>query len=311
MGWEVQAVDMFRKILAPLDGSNVAEQVLPYVRVLAGGLEVPVELLGVVDLDIEQLTPQLPAEKRRHLDAIIEESSCRTELYLKEIAQTFPGAKVSFAVEKGRAAEMIIARAATDKDTLIAMATHGRSGVDRWLLGSVAEKVLRGSANPLLLVRAKADAKAEGELTLKSIVVPLDGSAVAESVLPTVLEVAKKLNMEIVLCRAFIVPYSPFGGIREHFTIVDELLGGIKAEAHDYLEKKAEELKKQGAHKVSCVLKQGAGADQIISLGRATPDNLIAMCTHGWSGPKGWVLGSVTETVVRHSGDPVLVIRAA
>jgi nucleotide-binding universal stress UspA family protein len=89
------------------------------------------------------------------------------------------------------------------------------------------------------------------------------------------------------------------------------LLGAIKGEARDYLEKKTEELKKQGANKVSYVLEQGTSADEIISLGRKTPDNLIVMCTHGRSGVKGWVLGGITETVVRHSGDPVLVIRAA
>jgi nucleotide-binding universal stress UspA family protein len=300
---------MYTKILTPLDGSAVAEQVLPYVRVLADGLKIPMGLLGVVD--IEELASQVPPEKRRYLDAMIEESVRRSGEYLRGVAQTVPRASVSFAVEKGRAAEVIIAKAAADKETLVTMATHGRSGINRWLLGSVAEKVLRGSANPLLLVRAKAEAKAEGELALKSIVVPLDGSEVAEKVLPTVLEIAKKLNIEIVLFRAFNVPYSAFGGVRDHFTIVDELLGGIKAEAHDYLKKKTEELKKQGANKVSYVLEQGNSADQIISLGRKTPDNLIAMCTHGWSGAKGWVLGSITETVVRHSGDPVLVIRAA
>jgi nucleotide-binding universal stress UspA family protein len=142
-------------------------------------------------------------------------------------------------------------------------------------------------------------------------VVPLDGSEVAESVLPTVLEMAKKLNIKIVLFRACNVPYSVFGGVCDHFAIVDELLGAIKGEARDYLEKKTEELKKQGAHKVSYVLEQGISADEIISLGRKTPDNLIAMCTHGWSGVKGWVLGGITETVVRHSGDPVLVVRAS
>ena len=241
---------------------------------------------------------------------MIEDSVRCSREYLKGVAQTFPDANASFAVEKGGAAEVIIAKAGADNETLITMATHGRSGIDRWLLGSVAEKVLRGSANPLLLVRAKAEAKAAGGATLKSIVVPLDGSELAESVLPAVLEMAKKLNIEIVLFRACNVPYSVFGGVREHIAIVDELLGGIKAEARAYLEKKTEELKKQGA-KVSYVLEQGASADQIISLGRKTPDNLIAMCTHGWSGVKGWVLGSITETVVRHSGDPVLVIRPA
>jgi len=300
---------MYKKILVPLDGSAVAEQVLPYVRTLAGGLKIPAELMGVVD--IAELPFHVSAEKERYLDTMIEDSVRRSGEYLKGVAQTFPRASVSFAVEKGRAEEVIIAKAVADKETLITMATRGRSGINRWLLGSVAEKVLRGSANPLLLVRAKAEAKTEGEVTLKSIVVPLDGSEVAESVLPTVLEMAKKLNMEIVLFRACNVPYSVFGGVRDHFAMVDELLGAIKGEARGYLEKKTEELKKQGANKVSYVLEQGTSADEIISLGRKTPDNLIAICTHGWSGVKGWVLGGITETVVRHSGDPVLVIRAA
>ena len=299
---------MYTKILVPLDGSAVAEQVLPYVRTLAGGLKIPVELMGVVD--VAQFDSHIAAEKGRYLDTLIEDSVRCSREYLEGVAQTFPGANVSFAVEKGGAAEVIIAKAGADNETLITMATHGRSGIDRWLLGSVAEKVLRGSANPLLLVRAKAEAKAAGGATLKSIVVPLDGSELAESVLPAVVEMAKKLNLKIVLFRACNVPYSVFGGVREHIAIVDELLGGIKAEARAYLEKKTEELKKQGA-KVSYVLEQGTSADQIISLGRKTPDNLIAMCTHGWSGVKGWVLGSITETVVRHSGDPVLVIRPA
>ena len=299
---------MYTKILVPLDGSAVAEQVLPYVRTLGGGLKIPVELMGVVD--VAQFDSHIAAEKGRYLDTLIEDSVRCSREYLEGVAQTFPGGNVSFAVEKGGAAEVIIAKAGADNETLITMATHGRSGIDRWLLGSVAEKVLRGSANPLLLVRAKAEAKAAGGATLKSIVVPLDGSELAESVLPAVVEMAKKLNLKIVLFRACNVPYSVFGGVREHIAIVDELLGGIKAEARDYLEKKTEELKKQGA-KVSYVLEQGTSADQIISLGRKTPDNLIAMCTHGWSGVKGWVLGSITETVVRHSGDPVLVIRPA
>jgi nucleotide-binding universal stress UspA family protein len=299
---------MYTKILVPLDGSAVAEQVLPYVRTLARGLKIPVEFVGVVDM--EELASPASAEKGRYVEPMIEDSLRRSGEYLKGVAQTFPYPNVSFSVGKGRAAEVIIAKAVADKKTLIIMATHGRSGLNRWLLGSVAEKVLRGSPNTLLLVRTKAEAKAEGAAPLKSIVVPLDGSKLAENVLPATLEMAKKLNIEIVLFRAFNVPYTVFGAVRDHLPIVDELLGGIKVEAREYLERKAQELKKQGANKVSYVLGQGNSADQIISMGRKTPDNLIAMCTHGWSGVKGWTLGSITETVVRHSGDPVLIIRA-
>ena len=77
-----------------------------------------------------------------------------------------------------------------------------------------------------------------------------------------------------------------------------------------YANAKVNELKANGIEKVSSISMFGSGADEIIDLGRNTPDNLIAMCTHGRSGVNRWVLGSVTEKVVRHSGDPVLVIRA-
>jgi nucleotide-binding universal stress UspA family protein len=87
------------------------------------------------------------------------------------------------------------------------------------------------------------------------------------------------------------------------------LINEVGNEAREYLEKKSAELKKLGVAKVTCTTKEGFGADEIISLGRKTPDNFIAMCSHGRSGVKRWVLGSVAETVVRHSEDPVLIVR--
>jgi nucleotide-binding universal stress UspA family protein len=84
----------------------------------------------------------------------------------------------------------------------------------------------------------------------------------------------------------------------------------LETEARSYLAEKVEELKQKGLTKVSAVVDFGYGAEEIIALGRKTPDNLIAMCSHGRSGIKRWVLGSVTEKVVRHSGDPVLVVPA-
>jgi nucleotide-binding universal stress UspA family protein len=90
----------------------------------------------------------------------------------------------------------------------------------------------------------------------------------------------------------------------------DALLNLVREEAGTYLEAKVNELHQNGVEKVSSILMVGSGADEIIDLARGTPDNLIAMCTHGRSGVNRWVLGSVTEKVVRHSGDPVLVVRA-
>ncbi len=298
---------MFTRILIPLDGSKTAEKVLPYARFLAGALKLPIELLAVVD--IAEMATHISAERARHLDTMIEDSARSSEQYLKRVASMFPGANTKCTVEKGKAEQAIIETAAVDKGALVTMATHGRSGINRWLLGSVAEKVLRGATNPLLLVRATEEAKAEA--TLKSIVVPLDGSELAESVLPTVAELAKTLKLAVVLFRAYNIPTGAYADGEGYDAVnYEELLTAMREEAVDYLEKRTEAVKKLGIANVSYVAQEGFAADQIISLSRKSPDNLIAMCTHGRSGVKRWMLGSITETVVRHSGDPILVVRA-
>jgi nucleotide-binding universal stress UspA family protein len=299
---------MYNKILIPLDGSETAEKVLPYARYLAGNLKIPIELLAVVD--IGEIAAHLSADTARFLDTIIEDGVRRSSIYLDGIARTFPGSNAKISVERGRAEEVIIAKAAADPAMLITMSTHGRSGLNRFLLGSVAEKVLRGTANPLLLVRATEKAKSDGKATLKSIIVPLDGSELAESVLPMVAGLAKRLDMEIELFRVYHIPHSVYAGDEGYFSAnYDELIEGVRNEAVAYLDKKATELKDLGVAKVSCVSKEGFPGDEIISLGKKTPDNLIAMCSHGRSGVRRWMLGSVAETVVRHSGDPVLITR--
>ena len=166
------------------------------------------------------------------------------------------------------------------------MATRGRSAIHRWLMGSVAEKVLRGATNPLLLVRANEEGKSDGAATLKSIVVPLDGSKRAETVLPRAVELAKKLSLEIVLTRAYQIPLSSaYGGAdAAYIPNPNALMNVVKEEAGAYLEAKVNELKQNGVEKVSSILLVGSGADEIIDLARTTPDNLIAMCTHGRSG---------------------------
>jgi nucleotide-binding universal stress UspA family protein len=297
---------MYTRILIPLDGSKTAEKVLPYARFVAGALKLPIELLAVVD--IVEMATHISADRARYLDTMIEDSVRNSEHYLRGIACAFPSG-TKWTVEKGKAEQLIIETAAADKGTLVTMATHGRSGINRWLLGSVAEKVLRGATNPMLLVRATEEGTTDGVATLKSIVVPLDGSELAESVLPMAATLAKKLYLAVVLFRAYNIPYNAYASGEDYYAAnYEELLTAMREEAVDYLEKKTEAVKKLGIANVSYVAKEGFAADEIISLARKSRDNLIAMCSHGRSGVKRWVLGSVTETVVRHSGDPVLVI---
>ena len=298
---------MYTRMLIPLDGSKVAEQVLPYARFLAKALGIPVELLGVIDL--EALVALSNPARGRHLDTLVAETMSRAATYLETAARSFHGAQVKCSVGKGGPENVVTEKAAADKNTLIVMATHGCSGIQRWPLGSVADKVIHGARNHLFLVRASEQGKTDGETALKTVIVPLDGSALAEQVLPGVIELAKKMKLEVVLMRAYALP--PAISAEDYGFYSADLLDHLESEARDYLSEKVNEIKQKGVENVTSVVNPGYGAEEIITLGRHTPDNFIAMRTHGRSGMQRWVLGSVTERVVDHSGDPVLIVRSA
>lgn len=296
------------EIIVTLDGSPLAEAVLPYVRVLAAKLCLPVELISVVDLT--ELARSAPGYEALFLDQLAEDETRRRREYLESSAQGFANGKTNRRILKGNTESGIVEYAARNPDAMIAMATHGRSGLNRWLLGSVTEKVLRSTRNPLLLIRATATTLTDEQAAIKSIMVPLDGSALAETVLPPVSALAEKLDAEVVLFRAYNIPagfYDAGGG----FAIdLDRLLAQTEADVLHYLEEKKAGLKKAGMGSVTIASRQGYDADEIINYAGNRPDRLIALCSHGRSGVRRWAVGSVAETVVRHCSSPVLVFRA-
>jgi len=299
---------MYSKILVPLDGSRLSEGILPYARSLAKAFKIPIDLLLVIDPETIS-TASSPGTDHYLYAAEANMKKNRSE-YLDETVRFFlPSLTVNCSVETGYPAEAIVYKASAHADTLVAMSTHGRSGVQRWFIGSVADKVLHICTNPLLLVRTAGKEPANEQAGLKTVIVPLDGSPLAELVLPHVTAMAKEMDLAVVLVRAYsntTEAYSTEG----HMPDIERLLESLKEEVKDYLEKKVQQLRDDGINKVSYVLAEGEAAGKIIDLARETPENLVAMCTHGRSGVGRWFLGSVTDRVVRHSGDPVLVIRA-
>lgn len=298
---------MFGRMLIPLDGSKTAEDVLPYARRLAADARVAVELLGVVEM--AEIAEDIASNQAAYAGALVREAVRNSTEYLEKLAQTFHNGKVRCNVQQGRPEDIIIAAASADRATLIAMATHGRSGVTRWLLGSVTEKVLRGTVNPLLVVRAPGNSKTDGEAALRSVIVPLDGSDVAETILSPVAALAKALDLQVLLIRVYGLPLPTYGGDDYYVPDYLELKDQIRDEAEGYLNSRASLLRAQGVAEVSTVVIEGSAADAIIDLARKTPDNLVALSPHGRSGLQRWVLGSVTEKVVRHCQDPVLIVR--
>ena len=299
---------MYKKILVPLDGSKISESVLPHARAFATALNIPVHLLQV--MAPETRIPSVAAQQDRSNNILTAEREHNGD-YLKEMSTSFfDPAAVSCLVRIGKPAEVIIKVAATNLDTLIAMATHGRSGVRRWLLGSVAEKVLHGADNDLLLIRAIEPIERKGAAAhLERLVVPLDGSKLAEQAVPCAVELAKKMNLELILLRVYLMPgvAYPTGSYAPDWKLLDR---ETRERASEYLQETIRQLRNEGFDRVSSMVLEGSAAEKIIGVGRENSGSLIAMSTHGASGVGRWVLGSITERVIRHSDNAVLVIRA-
>jgi nucleotide-binding universal stress UspA family protein len=240
------------------------------------------------------------------------------EEYLKKIAGSLPGlGEIRCTAEFGNPADKIIEIAAAEPASLIAMATHGYSGAKRWLLGSVAEKVLQGSKNDLLLTRT-ADGEPSDRAEFETMLVPLDGSPLAEKILPIVAELGLQLDLRVLLIQVVkhFYPAPPeaflpvFGASPPN---LKKLREEARAEASRYLNERVAELKTRGLTHVEAVVVNGGvdgAAAEIIDLADKTKDCLVAMCSHGATGISRWLVGSVTERVVRHSSRPVLVIRS-
>jgi nucleotide-binding universal stress UspA family protein len=289
---------MFSRILVPLDGSRLAEQILPFARFFATPLNLAVDLFTVIE-SASNHPSWSPARARGYLEGV-------REKYFSS------GVSTNFHVETGEAATVIIERYRNDPHCLIAMATHGMSGLRRWLMGSVTSKVVQHAANPLLIIRPTEKADPVIPASLRTIIVPLDGSALAEKALPTVIGLAKPLKLEVQLVRA----YTPAA---ETYIIADGVIAqstaqfnqNLKAEVETYLEGKVQALRAEGLENVTATAVLGDAASEIIDFARRTENNLVAMSTHGRSGVGRWLLGSVAEKVVQHSQDPVLLIRVA
>jgi len=287
---------MYTSILVPLDGSELAEQILPYARCFAEALRIPVSLLCVN----EPGSTVPDAFARAGAD------------YLAAVAENFfaGSAAVSRHVELGKPAEVIVEHAGSESGTLIAMATHGLSGIQRLFLGSVAYKVVHMAKNPLLLVRPEQERDPMKPVQLSTLCVPLDGSGLAEAICPVAIGLAAHLNLEVLLVRVYASPgESPVIGDGVILDVAHRMRDRIREEVETYLDGKVQQFQADGLGRVSSLAIQGDAAGEIIDLVRKTPNNLITMSTHGRSGLQRWVLGSVAEKVIHYSGDPVLLIR--
>jgi nucleotide-binding universal stress UspA family protein len=142
----------YKKILVPLDGSATSEAILPEIEKLASAFGASISLLHVVPILIFSGSMEPVVQYETITEALIKEG----EAYLRTIEKRLKdkGLTVERHLQQGNEAQLILEHSDQKDIDLIAMSTHGRSGVSRWLLGSVAEKVVRHATKPMLLVRS-------------------------------------------------------------------------------------------------------------------------------------------------------------
>lgn len=299
---------MYTKILVPLDGSRRSETVLPFAAAFASAFSIPVQLFHAVETDVANLKRLVQAKQAGSFDE--DDLATTANSYLQRQAQAIPESlPVRFTVKIGNAADLIVEETATDKGALVAMATRGLSDAKRWLLGSVADKVLQAATNPLLLIKESSEEERAGRYDLKELLVPLDGSLLAETALPHAIAIAKSLGLKATLLRAYEVPISVATPLPYTVDADRVTLEAMREEVENYLREKVSQLASQGVKEVSHVAALGGAGQQIVDA--AGPQTLIVMCTHGRSGMGRWFLGSVASRVSHHSSGPVLVVRAA
>lgn len=329
---------MFRHILVPLDSSGFSRAALPYALSLATGPGTVIELLSAVDVAAAlsgagyagSLAAGAPAygtgsEIPAGATGIIEASRRGREESLRgtaaELQATTP-AEVRWAVVDGEPSAAIESQVQEGAADIVVMSTHGRGGLERAWLGSVADRLIRRLGVPLLLVRPTEDEE-KGSQSLDSapplrrILVPLDGSPLSEAALLPATRMARALDAALVLVRVSgpeVMVGSPYASAAAEDAGESEgdRNGGSDAEptraARAYLSAVAERLRGDGVEVGGMEVREGAPAATILHLAREQAD-VVAMATHGRGGVRRWLLGSVSDKVVRGADVPVLLVR--
>ncbi|MBI4232852.1 MAG: universal stress protein [Chloroflexi bacterium] len=301
---------MFQKVLVPLDGSRLAESILPYASALAIPFHSQVYLLHIMEPPAEEVRAAYA-----HLSLPLDElaSATRADAYLATVARGLwdQGAKAKTQVVTGKPAQEILRFVQREGVDLLAMSTHGRSGLNRWAFGSVADWLLRASPVPVLLVRGEERKAGTTSNGLSSILVPLDGSPLAEGVVPLVEALGAGLGLPVRLLQVISeTALYPVAWPASEGMYFPDLLADLTEEARRYLGQVAERLRSKGLQ-VEIVVQPGNPANRIIAAANQRRGSLVVISTRGRSGFQRLVLGSVTDKVVRRSGRPVLVVPPA
>lgn len=324
--------EMIKRILVPLDESALAEQAIPVAARIARASLCSILLLQVVDTNSEY-GGYMNVPATVFVQDVVERDIANATHYLTKIAKSpaLTGIKTNIEVLTGAPATRIVEVAHAEHEDLIIMCSHGETGIKRWLQGNVAHKVVRHSPAPVLVLRADEDGTID--LCTQSteplrILVTLDGSSFSETVLEPLAKVIAKLaslgQFQIHLLRVLDMP-NHYSNVRGYPLIDHETLEEAQRQVKTYLQVATDHLHALLVRTVSpsdftitssfkvetdipgTIIDVAAHGDNTEEVKKGY--DLIAMATHGRSVIPRWTLGSVTEHVLDHTKQPLLIVR--
>lgn len=291
---------MFKKILIPLDGSAIATSVLPHGQFLATLTEAEVTLLNVLE-----------SETAAHVDPIdwhlrkVEASS-----YLQETSETLSETvPVQYVLLEGKPAERIIEYTQQNDIDLLVLCSHGRGGLNDWHISSLCQKIIQRIDKSVLLIRATPNMEIpEREITYKRILVPLDGSQRAESVLPLATKLAQQCDAELLLVHVVEQPNllqrTPLTADDQH--LLEQLTQRNQEEAEEYFDYLKSYLPLEVQTKV--VISENV-MNKLHEVVKNEAVDLVLFNAHGRSGIELWPYGSIVTNFIQHGTTSLLIVQ--
>ena len=325
---------MYKKILAPLDGTGVSDGIVAPLCQIALATRASVVLLTVVDGAADDLSSKL-IRGEPHIEGVVsatypsvstmtyrtsgptnapatyEQAASKAKDNLMAVAGRLRELGVEVEAEivvGGRPAEQILEVARKHGCDMIAMATHGRGLVGRSIWGSVTDKVIHASMLPVLTVKTatgRVNRPESGALT--GVMVPLDGTPLAERALPHAEQLAAALGVHLTLI--MVLKLGPVAGANSEVPGLASTPLELELEisAHEYLKKVADRIERAGGPRVRWKVLRGLPAQAIADEALEMSEDLVVMTSQARNGVARFVLGSVADAVIRGSGGPVLV----
>ena len=302
---------MFDHILVPLDGSQLAECVLPHVVAIARSFDAEITLIRILEKNQTGVSSQLFDLLNWQI------KKTKATVYLEETKARFKECDIQVKVItlEGLVTEAITEYAKNEGMKLIILSSHGSHGLTQWGISSITQKIIQSAPTSVLIVRAHQQDIPAGELSAvplyRRILVPLDGSQRAEFVLPIITQITRVHKPQIHLAHVVQTPemarQMPL--VKEDIDLSDLVVARNLEEARHYLEQVESRLESQGIIVKTHLITSDHTAAALHQIVEQEHIDLVTLSAHGYSGKHQWPYGSVVHNFIQYGKAPLLIVQ--